>query len=131
VAVLQGNETPDQIASLGDDIFTHFGLGCRNVSKIFVPKGFSFTKFLDVLEKFSFVTEHHKYMNNFQYYRSVYLMNKIPHYDWISHPQKDESYHSPAGVLYYDYYTSMARLIERLVADSDLYSVSLRIRFPG
>jgi len=131
-AVLQGNETPDQIASLGDDIFTHFGLGCRNVSKIFVPKGYNFNKLYDVLEKFSFVTEHHKYMNNFQYYRSVYLMNKIPHYDnGFLILKKDEGYHTPAGVLYYDYYSSMARLIKRLVADSSLLQCISADTIPG
>lgn len=121
VAIIKGNETQNQLASLGEDIFTYFGLGCRNVSKVFVPDQYEFNKLFEVLEKFSYITEHHKYMNNYQYYRTVYLLNRIPHHDnGFLITKQDTSYHSPVGVLFYDYYSSMEMLIEKLVSDSSL-----------
>lgn len=121
VAIIGGDETPDQLNGLGRDIFTYFGLGCRNISKVFVPEKYSLSIILDALEKFSYVTEHNKYMNNYLYYKSVYLLNRIPHYDnCFILLKQDNSYHSPIGVLFYDYYSSMEKLIEKLVSDRDL-----------
>jgi hypothetical protein len=120
-AILQGYETPDQVAALGEDIFTYFGLGCRNVSKVFVPRGYDLSKLFEALEKFSYVTGHNKYMNNYQYYRSVYLLNKIPHSDnGFLILKQDETYHSPVGVLYYEHYSSTDTLIQKLNLDRDL-----------
>jgi hypothetical protein len=131
-AILNGNETPDQLAGLGDDIFTYFGLGCRNISKIFVPEKYEFKKFLEALERFSYVTEHNKYMNNYQYFRSVYLLNRIPHYDnGFLLLKQDTSYNSPVGVLFYEYYSSMEMLKEKLVTDGDLLQCITAIEIPG
>jgi hypothetical protein len=132
VAILKGNETPDELASMGDDIFTYFGLGCRNVSKIFVPEKYEFNKLFEVLEKFLYITEHHKYMNNFQYYRSVYLLNKIPHYDnGFLLLKQDKSYHSPVSVLFYDYYSSTEKLVEKLVSDNIFLQCIAGNEIPG
>jgi hypothetical protein len=121
VAILKGNETPDQITALGEDIFTYFGLGCRSVSKIFIPPGYDMNKFIEALEKYSYVIGHNKYMNNYQFYRSVYLLNKIPHSDnGFLLLKQDETHHSPTGVLYYEYYQSLESLIKRLSMDRDL-----------
>jgi hypothetical protein len=131
-AILNGNETPDQLASLGDDIFIYFGLGCRNISKIFVPEKYEFKKFLEALEKFSCVTEHNKYMNNYHYFRSVYLLNRIPHYDnGFLILKQDASYNSPVGVLFYDYYSSIEMLKEKLIADGDLLQCVAATEIPG
>ena len=121
VAIIEGNETPDHLNGLGEDIFTYFGLGCRNISKVFLPEKYPINILIDSLEKFSYVTEHNKYMNNYLYHKSVYLLNIIPHYDnGFIILKQDNSYHSPIGVLFYDYYSSMERLIEKLVSDSGL-----------
>ena len=130
--IIQGNETPVQLKSLGDDIFTYFGLGCRNISKIFVPEIFSLTTLLDVLEKFSYVTEHHKYMNNYLYYRSVYLLNRIPHYDnGFILLKQDGNYNSPIGVLFYEYYSSIEKLIEKIKLDSGQLQCIAGNEIPG
>jgi hypothetical protein len=132
VAVLKGNETPDELASLGDDIFTYFGLGCRNVSKIYVPEKYEFNKLFEALEKFSYITEHNKYMNNYLYYRSVYLLSKIPHYDnGFLILRQDKTYHSPVGVLYYEYYSSTEKLVEKLVSDSGFLQCIAANEIPG
>jgi hypothetical protein len=132
VAVLRGDETIDQITALGDDIFTYFGLGCRSVSKIFMPSGYNLYKFIEALEKYSYVTEHNKYMNNYQYYRSVYLLNKIPHSDnGFLLLKQDETYHSPTGVLYYEYYQSLESLTKRLNMDKDLLQCIVSDKISG
>jgi hypothetical protein len=132
VAILKGDETPDQITALGDDIFTYFGLGCRSVSKIFVPYDYDMNKFIEAMEKYSYVTEHNKYMNNYQYYRSVYLLNKIPHSDngFLLFKQ-DENHHSPTGVLYYEYYQSLNSLNERLNMEKDLLQCIVSDKISG
>ncbi len=120
-AIITGDETPDQIAALGNDIFTYFGLGCRSVSKIFIPSGYNLNRFIEALDKFSYVMEHNKYMNNYQYYRSVYLLNKIPHSDnGFLLFKEDITYHSPTGVLYYEHYQSPDSLITKLDKEKDL-----------
>lgn len=120
IAVLKGNETKDDYIALGKDIFTYFGLGCRNVSKIFVPGHFSFKNLLDALEEYSFVMEHHKYMNNYMHFKSLYLMNRIPHYDnGFIILKQDNGYHSPIGVLFYEYYTSLDKLVQKLNEDRE------------
>lgn len=132
VAILKGDETHYQIAALGDDIFTYFGLGCRSVSKIFVPYGYDLNKFIETLEKFSYVSEHNKYMNNYQYYRSVYLLNKIPHSDnGFLLLKQDETHHSPTGVLYYEYYQSLDILTERLNMEKDLLQCIVSDKISG
>ena len=131
-AILKGNESPDHMAGLGDDIFTYFGLGCRNVSKLFVPSGYDFVRLFEELEKFSSVIEHNKYMNNYQYYRSVYLLNKIPHQDnGFLILKQDVAYHSPVGILYWDHYSSLDNLVKRLVSDSNLLQCIAADEIPG
>ena len=81
VAVLTGDESPEQLNALGKDIFTYYGLGCRNVSKVFVPKSYDFKILLDRLMDYEETGDHHKYRNNYDYNKSVYLVNKEEHLD--------------------------------------------------
>lgn len=76
VAVLTGGESAEELALLGKDIFTFFGLGCRNVSQLLVPENFDLDRFFNAILPFSDVINHHKYANNFDYYRALYLMNR-------------------------------------------------------
>jgi hypothetical protein len=81
VAILTGEESRTDLANLGNDIFQYFGLGCRNVSKLFVPKGYTFDKFYESIEYWSTIAIHHKYNNNYDYNKSILLVNRIPHFD--------------------------------------------------
>lgn len=81
VAILTGEESRTELANLGNDIFQYFGLGCRNVSKLFVPVGYTFDKFYESIEYWSTISIHHKYNNNYDYNKSVLLVNKAPHFD--------------------------------------------------
>ncbi|HEY2580587.1 MAG TPA: acyl-CoA reductase, partial [Mucilaginibacter sp.] len=81
LALLTGDETADQLYALGYDIFDYYGLGCRNVSKLMVPKGYNFNFFFESIEAFNPIINHHKYNNNYGYNKSIYLVNSYKHFD--------------------------------------------------
>jgi len=119
VAVITGNETPEDLAKLGSDIFTYFGLGCRNVSKLYVPKGYDFTPFFEAIEPLYDIVNHHKYANNYTYHKAIFLMNLDKHLDNNFLLVKEhESISSPLGVLFYTQYTSIKE-IELLLASKN------------
>ncbi len=116
VAVLTGNETPEELKLLANDVFLYFGMGCRNVSKVFVPAGYNFDNFYQSVFHFSDVINNNKYANNYEYNRTVYLM--------ANHPslldnnflllKEDSGYSSPIGVLFYEHYDDLSELNKRL-----------------
>lgn len=123
IAILDGTETPEELNRLGIDIFLYFGLGCRNVSKIYVPSEDLLTKLLDNLESYKWVGEHHKYLNNYEYNKSIYLVNKEPHLDnGFLILKSSEDLVSPIGVLFYEVYE------DRLSLDSRLDRVNEKIQ---
>jgi hypothetical protein len=78
VAVLTGAESPEQLYALGRDIFTYFGLGCRNVTKLFVPHGYNFEPLLEALHEYRELVHHDKYKNNFDYNMTLFILNQVP-----------------------------------------------------
>ncbi len=120
VAVLSGNETEEELVQLGDDIFSYFGLGCRNVTKIFLPDDFKPETLLKVFESFDHLHEHHKYNNNLEYNRSVYLLNMTPFLDnGIVLMKEDEGISSPVGVVYYEKYSRLEEVMEKISAEQE------------
>jgi hypothetical protein len=104
-AILKGDETDEEIRRLGEDIFQYFGLGCRNVSKIFFPTGYNIDDLILKLEPYAYVKDHHKYKNNYDYHKSVFLVNKVPHLDsGFLLMTETEKLVSPLSVLYYEIY---------------------------
>jgi len=102
-AVLQGNETDEQLIALGRDVFSYFGLGCRNVSKLFVTKGYDFVRLLDLWEQFKDVSDHHKYVNNYDYNKSILLVNRVQHFDnGFVLLTENQALVSPISVVYYE-----------------------------
>ena len=77
VAVLTGKERPEELALLSDDIHMYFGLGCRNITKIFVPAEYDFVPLLKAFDRYKYFIDHHKYKNNYDYQLSIALMNNI------------------------------------------------------
>ncbi len=115
VALLDGTESPDDLENLGSDIFTYFGLGCRNVTKLYIPDYYDITKLIDTFEPWSFVINQHKYANNYTYNRAIYLMNQDPFLDNNFLLLKEsESLHSPISVLYYERYSDQNTLLNSL-----------------
>ncbi|RCH56157.1 acyl-CoA reductase [Mucilaginibacter hurinus] len=109
LAVLTGHETAEQLHALGHDIFDYYGLGCRNVSKLMVPQGFNFTPFFEAIESYQPIINHHKYNNNYDYNKSVYLVNSDKHLDnGFLLVKEDTRLSSPLAVLFFEYYDSLA-----------------------
>jgi hypothetical protein len=81
VAVLTGKETDADLETLGKDVFSYFGLGCRNVSKVYLPANADPTRLLQCWPAFQEVMIHHKYHNNYDYQKSILLVNRVPHFD--------------------------------------------------
>jgi len=120
VGVLDGKETREDLEALGRDAFQYFGLGCRNVSKLFVPSGFDFSSLLEAWQKFEHLSHHHKYNNNYDYNKSIYLVNKEPHYDsGFAMLRESEQLVSPVSVVYYEKYEHTDTLKARLAQFSD------------
>ncbi len=117
VGVLSGDEKADDFKKLGLDVFQYFGLGCRNVSKLYIPHEEILQLFLDAIEGYHFIASHHKYLNNYEYNKAIYLVNKDPHLDngFLLVKQSPDLV-SPIGVLFYEVYTDQQDLKNKLAA---------------
>ena len=117
VAILQGDESLADLQALGHDIFDYFGLGCRNVSKVFVKNQAQLMQLLDAIQPFDWVANHHKYFNNYEYNKSIYLVNGTPHLDnGFLLLKESADLVSPIGVLFYEVYEDEAALQSKLSA---------------
>jgi hypothetical protein len=111
VAILRGDETQADITLLGDDIFTYFGLGCRNVSKLYVPKGYNFEPFLETLHARNEIVLHDKYKNNFDYNFALLILNRVPYFsNGCILLRETTEIASPIAVLYFEYYDDYNQL---------------------
>jgi hypothetical protein len=111
LAILSGNENQAEIKALGHDIFDYFGLGCRNVSKIYFPKGYDYSQFFEGIESFHDIANHFKYNNNYDYNKSIYLVNGDKHLDnGFLLLKKDERLASPLAVVYFEEYENLNEL---------------------
>ncbi len=120
VAVLNGNESTEQLFKLGHDIFDYYGLGCRNVSKVFVPKDYVFNFFFESIEAFQPIINHHKYNNNYDYNKSIYLVNSDKHFDnGFLMLKEDDKLTSPLAVLYFGYYDDLQAVENLLNTEAD------------
>ena len=120
VAVLTGNETQEELQALGEDIFRYYGLGCRNVSKIFVPADYDFDSFFNAVFKYSDIINQHKYANNYDYNKAVYLMSDFQIRDnGFLIVKEDEGFASPIAALFYSRYESEAELRKDLAENEE------------
>jgi hypothetical protein len=111
IAVLTGEESSEQLSKLGDDIFDYFGLGCRSVSKLFIPKDYPIATFFEAIEQYSPIRDHYKYNNNYDYNKSIYLVNADKHYDnGFLLLKKDEDIASPLAVVFFQEYENLAEV---------------------
>ena len=111
IAVIDGNESEHELKELGRDVFSYFGLGCRNVSKIFIPTGYELSNFTDNWNSYDYVINNNKYANNYDFYKAVYLVNKDKFTDAGYLLLKEEkAISSPVSVLHYEYYNTKSDL---------------------
>ncbi|GGG45965.1 acyl-CoA reductase [Bizionia arctica] len=120
VAILTGKETEDQLSRLSNDIFRYYGLGCRNVSKIFLPKNYDFENFFKAMYNWHPIINESKYANNYDYNKAVYLMSE---FDMLENGflmiKEDASYASPIATVFYEHYESLESLKKKLDTDSE------------
>lgn len=134
VAVLTGEETVDELKGLAKDMFTYYGLGCRNVSKIYLPKGYEVRGLITALKAYEKpLIMNSKYQNNLDYYKSIYIINKIEFLD--AGPflfKEDEGIHSPIGTTYYEFYDDLSSLQAKLAQSaSDIQCQVGRANLPN
>jgi hypothetical protein len=115
IAILNGKETKEELTELGKDIFYYYGLGCRNVSKIYVPEGYKFDDLFEAVYDYKFVLDNKKYNNNYEYNRAIYLLDLIPFLDnnFLMIREKEEL-HAPTSVLFYETYTNQKQFVEKI-----------------
>jgi hypothetical protein len=111
VAVLTGEESIDELKLLSNDIFQYFGMGCRSVSKLYVPEGYDFKLFEEAIAGWKHLEDHHKYKNNLEYNFAIFIINQVPHIQ-LDHLilKEDESIASRIGCLNYSFYKDAASL---------------------
>ena len=120
VAVLNGTESHEDLENLGEDIFRYFGLGCRNVSKLFVPKDYNFDQFFKAIFKYGDVIYYEKYANNYDYNKAVFLMSnfKLLDNEFLT-IKEDTSYASPISSVFYEFYENIEDIKNQLEKDAD------------
>ena len=120
VAVINGKETKENLKNLSEDIFRYYGLGCRNVSKLFVPKNYNFDAFFEGIYHWHPIINEAKYANNYDYNKAVYLMSE---FDMLENGflmiKEDESFASPIATVFYEYYDSIEQLKNKLEIEKD------------
>lgn len=120
VAVITGDESKTELSQLGHDIFDYFGLGCRNVSKLYIPEDYDIQNFFEPMEGFKAIINHFKYNNNYDYNKSIYLVNLKHHYDnGFLLLTEGDSLSSPLAVLYYESYTNIEQVENLLKSKAD------------
>jgi hypothetical protein len=121
LAVLNGAESIEDLAKLGNDVFDYYGLGCRNVSKLFVPKNYSFNLFFESIYRFGNVIENKKYANNYEYNRAIYLMTQEKFLDnnFLIIKEENKIMSSPIGVLFFEEYNDLNDLENQLLSLKD------------
>ncbi|MCH2046526.1 MAG: acyl-CoA reductase [Saprospiraceae bacterium] len=132
VAILDGTETDEELSRLGKDIFNYFGLGCRSVSKLYLPQGYDRNRLMKALDEFADVMEHNKYKNNYDYNRSIYLLNQVPHLtNDCMMLLENEQLVSRIATLHYEYYTDEETLKNKLLQQQEATQcISTKMNLP-
>lgn len=111
IAILEGSETEEELKELSKDVFQYFGLGCRNITKVYLPQDYDLNHLFKAFYDWKEIINHNKYANNYDYNKAIYLLNKV---DLIENGflllKEDEGLHSPLGALFYERYQNMEDL---------------------
>jgi len=120
IAILTGDESDEELELLAFDMLMYFGLGCRNVSKLYFPEGFDYQRIFKSLQGFAQLMDHNKYANNYTYNRSIYLMNRVEFWEnGFVIMKEDIGLSSPISVIFFEYYSSIDSLKQRLKIDKE------------
>ena len=133
VAVLNGEETEEELRSLGQDIFSYFGLGCRNVSKLYLPKDYDFNLLMETLHEFNYLVHNSKYKNNFDYNIALFQLNSVP---LVNNGSiilvENEALTSRIATMHYEFYEDVNEVEKQLQSRTDeLQLVATNLDFSG
>lgn len=124
IAILTGNETAEELSALAKDVHLYFGLGCRNVTKIFVPAEYNFIPLLKSFEPFKYFADHHKYKNNYDYNLSIILLNNVYYMtNEATLLVENKGTFSPISQLFYEYYTDINAVEAKLKQTDDIQCI--------
>lgn len=124
VAILTGNETTEELEAMADDVHQYFGLGCRNVTKIYVPQDYDFVPILEAFRKYSAIADHHKFKNNYDYQLAVLIINKLYYMTngsilLVESPQL----FAPISQLHYEFYSDISNVLDTLKGNEELQCI--------
>lgn len=124
VAILEGNESIEDLKKLADDVYLYFGLGCRNVTKLYVPQDYDFIPLLKAFSKYNFLSENHKYKNNYDYNLALLILNKQLYMSNESILLTEEkTIFSPISRLNYEYYANKTEVEKQLINTDSLQCI--------
>ncbi|MFI5196232.1 MAG: acyl-CoA reductase [Chitinophagales bacterium] len=124
VALLDGSETDQELSLLADDVYMYYGLGCRNVSQVCVPRGYDFERLLRIFNKHNDYADLNKYKNNYDYHLAIYLLNRVPYMSNESLLMvENELPFSAVSVLHYKFYDNKEKLIEQLTHSNEIQAI--------
>lgn len=130
-AILTGNETREELERLADDVYLYFGLGCRNITKIYVPSGYDFVPLLEAFKKYDRLAAHHKYKNNYDYQLAILIVNKMYYMTNGSILlQENSSLFSPISQLHYEFYDDIRTAEQALEGNDDVQCVTGKGQLP-
>ncbi len=129
VAVLDGSETHSELQALGSDVFRYYGLGCRSVTKLMLPRGFDLDRLFGAWVDWGFVAQNNKYANNYDYHKAVWLLNQEQLLEnGFLLMKEDEGWMSPVGTLFYEWYDDLESVSSKLNESAgQLQCVSTRL----
>ena len=131
VAILDGNETTPELEQLADDVLMYFGLGCRNVTKLYVPEGYDFEPLLKALNKYEHFMDYHKYRHNYDYQLALLMMgNKMYMTNGATLLNQNESLFTAISQLHYQYYNGIEQLLESLKGNEDIQCIVSKSGIP-
>lgn len=120
VAVLDGSESLKDKKALANDVFLYFGLGCRNVTKLYLPSNYKLDTLFEAFDNYKEIIFHNKYANNYHYHKAIFSMAKTSFLDnGFLLLKEDESLHSPVSVLHYEYYENQNALFQKIKAQNE------------
>ncbi|MDQ2863346.1 MAG: acyl-CoA reductase [Bacteroidota bacterium] len=124
VAILSGSETDEELILFADDVHVYFGLGCRNVTKLYVPQHYNFVRLLTVFKKYEYFKDHTKYRNNYDYNLALLIMNNVV---YMANENiilaENENIFSPVSNLYYNFYNDKTALINDLKKNENIQCI--------
>lgn len=124
VAVLTGEENTEDLDGLADDVFTYFGLGCRNVTKLLIPQDYDFDPLMKAFKRYAFLKDFHHYSNNYDYHLSIALLNKINYFtnDMVLFFEERSPF-SPVSVIHFEKYDDISEVQDSLSENEDIQAI--------